>query len=398
MLRRITTLTLGLLTMGICFAEDPVVRVQSIKPVDKSGKSVLMQKRPTDPKAYPVSVNSTGYLKDHFITDKNTIAALEFLIGGRVGINKDTDIEIVSERSVADKNVSVKRVILKNGALWVKADSSKMKERLEIQTNGGVMGIKGTEFTVETSPDGPTQVSCFESSSSTGGVEIYDTQGKTIGVAKPGDEYTLRLKQGPLVKHYDNPEEFREQKLNSAEFREMFNVLTNVMGSFGAYIPYGGYQAMYGVGLAERLINDPASIADELANRAISEGMSRAPVSLPFGMSAPRVNTRSEPPKPDFPHEVSPDASPKSVGERETGPHPTFRWKGVNDADGYVVMLSKDENCDIVLFSERTSGNTVNYGTERRPLEPGKYFWRVIPVNGDDEPVQKASQTFFTVK
>lgn len=395
MFRRLATLTLGLLTTGICWAEDPVVRVQSIKAADGSGKPTLFQKRPQDSKPFPVTINTTGYIKDHYITDQNTVAALEFLIGGRVGINKNTDIEIVNERSVADGKTPVKRVILKNGALWVKADSAKMKERMEIQTNGGVMGIKGTEFTVETNTEGATQVSCFESSSSIGGVELYDNSGKLVGVAKPGDEYILSLKQAPVVKHYDNVEEFRSNKLNSAEFREMTNILTSVMGHFGAYIPYGGYQAMYGLGLAERLVNDPANTVADLA---IAEASRHSPVSLgPFGGMI-RNSARSSPPKPDFPHEVSPDASTKSVGERETGPHPSFRWKGVDDADGYVVMLSQDENCDVVLFSERTSGNSVSYGSDKRPLQPGQYYWRVIPVDREDRPVKKASQTYFTVR
>ena len=100
MSNKLATLTLGLLLLGPSFADEPVVRVQSIAKATDSGSTLLVQKRPGDPKGYPVTMNCTGYVKDHYITDANTVAALEFLIGGRVGINKNTDIEIVNERSV----------------------------------------------------------------------------------------------------------------------------------------------------------------------------------------------------------------------------------------------------------------------------------------------------------
>ena len=41
------------------------------------------------------------------ITDPNTVAAVEFTIGGRVGINSNTSVTVASERSVADYNLLV---------------------------------------------------------------------------------------------------------------------------------------------------------------------------------------------------------------------------------------------------------------------------------------------------
>ncbi len=82
---------------------------------------------------------------DIFKTAPGVVAALEFLIGGKVGINQDSAIQIVTERSVADADQLftrvAKRYIASPASLWVKAVNLKMP--LEIQTNGGVMGIKG---------------------------------------------------------------------------------------------------------------------------------------------------------------------------------------------------------------------------------------------------------------
>jgi hypothetical protein len=80
---------------------------------------------------------------DRVRTGPDILMALEFLIGGRVGINESTEVVIDSERSVADHNTPTYRVLLKNFALWTKADAKALKQPLEIQTNGGTMGIKG---------------------------------------------------------------------------------------------------------------------------------------------------------------------------------------------------------------------------------------------------------------
>jgi hypothetical protein len=68
---------------------------------------------------------------------------IEFLIGGRVSVNGATAVEIVNERSVADFQTGAKRSIKKHLSLWMKADAKTLKQPLEIQTNGGVLGIRG---------------------------------------------------------------------------------------------------------------------------------------------------------------------------------------------------------------------------------------------------------------
>ncbi len=72
-------------------------------------------------------------------TDGNTVMALEFALGGRVGVNKSSEIEITTERSVNSTTTDALKI--SKGGLWAKCGA--LKEPLEIQTNGGVIGIKG---------------------------------------------------------------------------------------------------------------------------------------------------------------------------------------------------------------------------------------------------------------
>lgn len=79
---------------------------------------------------------------DKLRTDENTLAAIDFVIGGRVGMNKNSEIEIVDEGTAKQvgkpKTMSV---IVRQGGIWARVTSR--SQPLEIQTNGGVIGIKG---------------------------------------------------------------------------------------------------------------------------------------------------------------------------------------------------------------------------------------------------------------
>lgn len=406
MSKKLATLTLGLLILGTSFADEPVVRVQSISKAAESGSTLLVQKRPGDTKGFPVTMNCTGYVKDHYITDANTVAALEFLIGGRVGINKNTDIEIVNERSAADKSAT-KRVILKSGSLWVKADAKALKQPLEIQTNGGVMGIKGTEFTVETQADGSDRVCCFESNSAQGGVEIRDKSGKVVGTAKPGDEYQTSLKAAPIVTPHSDVEAFRTQTLDRG-FNELYRSPWGQigMGAIGYFAPHIGSGLSLASGLAYNgmaLANcqkDPAGAALAALNLANAAGANTGAAGSYIGWGASIYNaTKSnEPPKLEYPSDLAPDASPDSKQTKEANSYPQLSWKGVEDANAYAVMLAKDEDLNEVVFMEQTRDTRAVYPSAMRPLPAGKYYWRVIPLDGEDHPTKTAAQTYFTVK
>lgn len=363
-------------------ADEPVVRVQSIQPVDGKSPTQLLQKRPDDSKSYPVLVNATGYVQDHFRTDKNTLAALEFLIGGRVGVNQGTDVEIVNERSVAGGQLEVKRIVLKTGSMWVKADAKTLKQPIEIQTNGGTLGIKGTEFTVAVEEDGTVEVNCFESTSTQGGVEVRDAAGQLVGTARPGDQYRLNRQRKPAFRRFQNIAQHREQILNGPRFRTLRRnqfFAQRFLGGLGAMPPAEMARAFYQAQTHRKLERNPFA-----RNR-------RNNTSLP----GKRRNRAAAFTSNTFPSRLAPDST--DPGQRPGGPHPKFSWIGVPRADGYLVTISRDEVGDENLFTRRVKTTKTSYPPSMRPLKPGLYYWRVTPLDAKDEPMLEASQTTFEV-
>jgi hypothetical protein len=78
-------------------------------------------------------------LGDIVVTGAGVVCGIEFLIGGRVGMSPQSAIVVQTERSVRDIS-GEPRVVLRKGGTWAK--SVNLKEPLEIQTNGGILGIK----------------------------------------------------------------------------------------------------------------------------------------------------------------------------------------------------------------------------------------------------------------
>ena len=397
----VSTLLAALLGPSLAFADDVVGKVVQIKAVG-NGSTDLQYQRKGQP-WYAGFLDMQGQLHDKFKTNATTVAALEFIIGGRVGINKDSEIEIVTERSVADAKVNVKRIILRKGGMWAK--TAKLKEPLEIQTNGGVMGIKGTEFVIDTQPSGDTSVSVLE-----GAVEVRDTQGKVLGSAQAGDTYKI-YKDVKVHKAYEKtnqePEKLRRDLYDSQEWRGANDAL-NLLNWMGAPIPAGiGFTGYYGSSAHDLFtmdfVNDPAHAVGVLLN-AVSAAGGNVPgggyISGGLGMFG--GGGRKKPAAPDFPSELSPDSSPESQTAKTAKPAPDFKWKGFGDADGYVVLVSPTEDFKTIEWSARVKGGEeglTSYPSNAAPLAVGKHFWRVIAVNNEDKPLdgKKGAQTFFEV-
>ncbi len=73
------------------------------------------------------------------VTDKDSVAAIEMLIGGRVGLKRDTQTLLFDEGTVIDRGTGAP-VVQKSKGLWMKF--GKQDQPLTIQTRGGVMGIR----------------------------------------------------------------------------------------------------------------------------------------------------------------------------------------------------------------------------------------------------------------
>lgn len=78
------------------------------------------------------------FLNDHFITDENTLATLEFDIGGRALVSPGTEIVVTGQREI---DMVGNQFIIKSGKMWAKID--RQNSQLQIQTAGGAMGIEG---------------------------------------------------------------------------------------------------------------------------------------------------------------------------------------------------------------------------------------------------------------
>jgi predicted heme/steroid binding protein len=90
------------------------------------------------------SVGSPIYVGDTILTTQGTVGAIQFVLGGRVGINSDDGINVVNERSATEVNSTLDNVV--NGTITpsgVIQHLKQMSQPVLIQTNGGVMGIKG---------------------------------------------------------------------------------------------------------------------------------------------------------------------------------------------------------------------------------------------------------------
>jgi hypothetical protein len=362
-------------------AEEPVLRVQSIQPINPRGQTQLLQKRADEQQSYPVTINATGYVQDHFKTSENTLAALEFLIGGRVGINQSTDVEILNERSVVD-NQEGKRLVLKSGSIWMKADAKNLKQPLEIQTNGGVMGIRGTEVTVHEEEDGTVEINCFESNSELGGVEIHDLNGQFVGKARPGDQYRIHRTRKPIFKRFENIVQYRQQVLNGPRFRFLSRHPYFAQRFLGGLGPMPGAELAHPFWYAQHhrsLERNP--FARYGRSNAVHPGRHR---------KGPASNSLT------FPSRLVPDSS--DPGQPKTTHHPHFSWLGVPGADGYLMTISRDDEGLENLFTRRVRGTRAVYPLFMRPLRSGRYYWRVTPLNAQDRPILEASQTTFEVE
>ncbi len=120
---------------------EVVGKIIQIVSAKKGGTGSILVRRKGSSEWRRGHLDQPLYLGDEVKTDANTLTAVLFEIGGRVGINKDTQVRLNSERSVEDSHFRLKRVILRKGGLWRKAES--LATPLEITTTGGLMGIKG---------------------------------------------------------------------------------------------------------------------------------------------------------------------------------------------------------------------------------------------------------------
>lgn len=360
----------GLLLGCPAAAQDTSKPVARVTKISENGRLNYTR----DGRTFQAYIDMKDFVKDQLITDANTFGSIEFYTGGQIGINKNTTVEIVSENKVNTIN-------LKSGGIWSKM--SKQQDPLQIRTSSGVMGIKGTEFVVEETGNG-TEVSVLE-----GEVEVTPADGGEPTSVLPGTQVLVGLKAVEVVTQGE-PEDLRKQIQSSQEWSD-FNEALRWASYITSYIPHSssalGNAGYYG-NMAVDLIDNPGQT---LANMAISQASSYSPIGLP-GI---RIGGGNKKPKdPDFPSELTPDFQ-ASAGSPITSKDLRFSWKGIKDAKKYYVLVSTDDQANDVVWSGQTESTSISYPSEAKPLDAGKYFWRVIGVDKKDKPTGKASQTWF---
>lgn len=92
-----------------------------------------------DGKVEKLTAGSAFYLGDTILTTQGTVASVQFVIGGEQGINGGTSVQVASERTLAPTNPSLLPSL---DTLWASISHEKNIKAL-VQTNGGVIGIKG---------------------------------------------------------------------------------------------------------------------------------------------------------------------------------------------------------------------------------------------------------------
>lgn len=144
-------------------------------------------------------VDTNGYTNDRFKTDKNSMAALEFTVGGRIGLSKGTEVALIGPRDA--KNTATGTVLsLARGSVWAKM--APQTQPFQIKTPSCTIGIRGTEFVVNEGQQ-QTVVSVLD-----GEVGVTDNKTHQTTVGRPGNMLALRPGHRPTLRHF-KPEVLR---------------------------------------------------------------------------------------------------------------------------------------------------------------------------------------------
>ena len=359
--------------------KTPIAQVEEIRCINKDGHGQLQSKHAGETQFYNSYPAANGYLHDQFKTDAQTVAALHFTLGGEDGINKDSVVEVVSDRSVSGgKDPS--RLLLRKGGIWANISHEK-DTKMQIQTNGGVMGIKGTEFVIEADESGATDISVIN-----GEVSWQPNGAKEPVAIKAGQE---RKFNGPqIVTQLDLTPAEMEKKMRREESWRQFNDALSWGEWFAVHFPHPGaaVTAMEQVRLAGAMAKDP-------------EGFGRGEADARTGGLFSKV---AGPPAQDFPILLNPDflAPPGSKEHPDrVGPTPHFKWRGSKGGHRYQVQVGSDKDLKNVEWAVNTDKTEVDFDPGARPLVPGPHFWAVVPIDdkGNRQEGKSASQATIDV-
>ena len=358
---RIRVLTIILLLLTGLAAAEPVGRVESLH-----GDKKLF--RQTGPAAQPYlsHIEQDAEIGHRFRTDIGSLASIRFFLGGNVGLGKDCEIEVINERDAR---------VLTQGNYWMKFDEQDSDNPIRIQTAGGVMGIRGTEFVLRVEENGATELSLIE-----GKVDVEPLGGDRFE-ARPGMRVSfgggteLRYQLYEVEKLLEQVRqelgpEFYNLRQTLQETREAIRDAKLQIRTASAEARTGLASARLGVLEGRRALRDAG-----LSSAGRRSGSANFDLADSILSSLERGEGLDD--------SADETATPVSDSEHiQCGPYPSLNWPGAPDQK-FVVLLLDPEDEERVFWVAETVGPQYSYPEEAEPLATGDYTFRVVPMSPD---------------
>lgn len=293
--------------------------------------------------------NMPNYLYDKIKTGNHSQTTIEFKDGTQVGINQNTEVYISTENTVKNitKETFLKRIYLDIGSIWCKVTKQNANESFTVQTRGGVLGVRGTQFAVSTTGNDK--------------MKVYVTEG-TVMAGPSIDQLTQAIPSGE--------EAVIERGKVIQEIEIGAGIAHIVADAFGAPW-YAHWGIDIGAGIAEGA--PPQEIAINAAEDA-------AAWYIPYGgygIGIARIFGFGGPPKPP-----PQPANLQPVGMAYTYT-PTFTWSGIPGAAQYEVLVSRtpfDKKMpkSSWIWIARVDKKFVQYPETATFLMPGTTYWWTV--------------------
>jgi hypothetical protein len=282
------------------------------------------------------------FLTERLRTDNQTQAVLEFLVGGRAGIGRNSHVQIVTPKEVDELGSTLR---IDAGTFWAKLD--RQEKEFQIQTAGGVIGIEGTELLVAVEEGtGVTEVLLF-----TGQVSVTDKKGdkKTL---QPGDYAEFGGSKGMCVLSYP-----------STSLRTLIVERYPKFSSFLAAQNVTSIPTPASPTLVRGFNKTRADLLTALEQSGQVSGV------VVGGLAPAEANVPGSPLK--------------------------FTWDPVPGASSYAVFVGTDQGMEQLEFSSRVEGTEFVMPDGARGLAQGRYYWGVLALDDDGMPLGALASSWF---
>lgn len=369
-----------ILALSCSVLAQPVAQVQELH----GEKKLYLQESKGTP-WYRSYVEQNAEIGNNLKTDAQSMASLRFFLGGKVGLGKDCEIEIISERDVKSRSIH-----LKKGKFWAKFD--KQKAPIRIHTAGGVMGIRGTEFLLEVAENGDTQLSLVE-----GSVEIAPKVGETL-LAEPGMKVSFGPEQALIYQIFEDVDKLLEEVREEVgpafyQLRESLDETRQALRDTKVQVRAAAIEAKTGMleARAGALIGQEALIDAGIGGAprdSLNSG--QATIDRLDQLLARWEDGGSEPDKTTAP--------PLPAGSLPIlSAFPSLQWQDLQSPK-YAVLFLNEADDSIVHWVGESPVNSYSYPSDAKPLEPGKYRVRVLPLSAEDQVMAEGLEFHFKVE